>query len=127
MRYSRFHLLLFVVALTIQVMAPIVSNLAHAKAFMGSGVSSFICQSSDVQTTRSGNLPNHLSQDKQCLLCQTVCDATGFTLNNHRQILVSSSVWVVGIFYPRINNFPASSENALYQARAPPSHTPTLG
>ena len=127
MRHSRFHLLLFLVALTIQVMAPIASNLAHAKAFMGSGVSSFICQSSDVQATKSGNLPNHLSQNKQCLLCQTVCDATGFTLSNHRPILVSSSVWAEGVFYSRINNIPESRVDALYQARAPPSQTSNLG
>ena len=127
MRHSRFHVLLFLVALTIQVIAPIASNLAHAKAFMGSGVATVICQSTDGQATGSGNLPNHLPQDKQCLLCQTVCDATGFIFNSNRQILVSSSIWAEGVFYPRINNILESSVVALYQARAPPSHTPTLG
>lgn len=127
MRRSWFQVLLFLVALTIQVMAPMAGNLAHAKAFQESGVSTFLCQSTDGSSVQGKGTPNHLSGNRQCLLCQSVCDALGFTLSDDQTNLVSASSWVIGAFPSEIDASPASREVGLYQARAPPNLIQRLG
>lgn len=127
MRRSWLQVLLFLVALTIQVMAPMAGNLAHAKAFKESGVSTFLCQSSDGSSIQGKGIPNHISANKQCLLCQSVCDSLGFTLSVDPSRLVSASSWVIGAFPSNIAALPASQEVGLYRARAPPTLIQRLG
>lgn len=127
MRRSWLKALLFLVALTIQVLAPIAGNLAHAKGFSGSGISSVLCQSSDGSSGQGRGAPNHLTHSKQCLLCQSVCDSLGFTLTLDRSSLVSASSWVTGVFQEPKDFWAVSRAVGLYRARAPPTKIPHLG
>lgn len=127
MRRSWLQVLLFMVALTIQVIAPLAGSLAHAKGFSGSGISSVICLSSDETSEQGKGGPSHLTLSKHCLLCQTVCDSLGFSLTHDQSSLISAESWVAG-FFPEQKDFCAPSRAVgLYRARAPPILIPHLG
>lgn len=124
MRRSWLQVLLFMVALTIQVIAPMAGNLAHAKGFSGSSISSVLCQSSDGISGQGKGGPNHHTSNKQCLLCQSVSDSLGFTLTHDQSSLISVNSWVAGVF-PEPKEFWALFRAVgLYRARAPPTLNP---
>ena len=124
MRRSWLQVLLFLVALTLQVIAPMAGNLAHAKGFSGSSISSVLCQSSDGISGQVKEGPNHLTSNKQCLLCQSVCNSLGFTLTHDQSSLISVNSWVAGVFPGPKEFWALSRAVSLYRARAPPTLKP---
>jgi prenyltransferase beta subunit len=124
MRRSWFQVLLFLVAITIQVIAPMAGNLAHAKGFSESGISSVLCQSPDGSSGQGNGFPNHLTTNKQCLLCLSVCDSHGFTLTHDQSSLVSANSWIAGVFPEPKDFWVLSRAVGLYRARAPPTQNP---
>lgn len=127
MRRSRLQVLLFFVALTIQVLAPMAGNLAHAKAFRESGVSTILCEAADGSHHSGTGSQNHHTANNHCLLCQSFCDSIGFTLADGQLGLVAANAWVIGAFPAQLDTSPDSRETERYRARAPPTLIPRLG
>lgn len=127
MRRSRLQVLLFFVALTIQVLAPMAGNLAHAKAFRESGVSTILCEAADGSRHPGKASQNHHTANKHCLLCLSFCDSIGFTLVGGQSGLVATNAWVIGAFPAQLDTSPAYRETERYRARAPPTLFPRLG
>ena len=127
MRLSRISFLLFFVALALQVLAPIAGNLAQAKAFRESGVSTIICETADGSHRPGKGSQSHHIVNKHCLLCSNLADTIGFTLVDGQLGLVSSKAWVTSAFPAQLDTSPASRETQSYRARAPPTLMPRLG
>ena len=127
MRLFRVQFLLFLVALTLQVLAPMAGNLAHAKAFRESGVSTIICEAADGSRHSGKTSQNHHAANKHCLLCQSFCDSIGFTPVGGQAGLVATNAWVLGAIPAQLDTSPASQEIERYRARAPPTLFPRLG
>jgi len=127
MRRHWLQVLLFFVALTLQVLAPIAGNLAHAEAFKESGISTIICEAADGPHHPGNGSQNHQTANKHCLLCQSFCDSIGFTLADGQWGLVATNAWVIGSFPAQLDTSPASRETQRYRARAPPTLMPRLG
>ena len=120
MRHTRLQLLLFLLALTIQVLAPMAGNLAHAEAFKESGVSTILCEASDNTLNQGNGSQSHHSADKHCLFCQSFCDSLGFTLVSGQSGLIATNAWIIGVFPAQLDGSPASRGIESYRARAPP-------
>ena len=127
MRHTRLQVLLFFVALTIQVLAPMAGNLAHAKAFRQSSVSTILCEAADGSHHPGKASQDHHTANKHCLLCLSFCDSTGFTLVGGQSGLVAANAWVIGAFPAQLDTSPADRETERYRARAPPTLFPRLG
>jgi len=120
MRRSGLQILLFLLALTIQVVTPIAGKVAHARGFAGSSFISILCQSTDVSSRHGEGGPDLLNSGKQCLLCQSICDSLGFTLAFDQSSPVSASLWATGAFPHPQGILAVHRESGRYRARAPP-------
>ena len=118
---SRLKLLLFSMAIILQVMAPMAGNLAHANVFRQSGVSTIICETADGSHRPGKGSRSHHIVNKHCLLCSSLADSIGFTLVDGQLGLVSSKAWVISAFPAQLDTSPASRETQRYRARAPPT------
>lgn len=127
MRRSWLQVVLFFVAITLQVLAPMAGNLAHAKAFKESGVSTILCEASDASQHQDKGSQNHHTANKHCLLCQSICDSLGFTLVNGQSGLIAKNAWIIGAFPAQLDTSRATRKTERYQARAPPTLIPSLG
>jgi Protein of unknown function (DUF2946) len=127
MRRSWLQVVLFFVAITLQVLAPIAGNLAHAKVFKESGISSVLCEASGTSHHQDKGSQSRHAANKHCLLCQSICDSLGFTLEGGQSGLISTNAWIIGAFPAQLDTSPASRETARYQARAPPTLISRLG
>lgn len=127
MRRGWLQVLVFFVAITFQVLAPMASNLAHAKAFEESAISTILCEASDgFHQQDKDSQPRHHA-NKHCLLCQSFCDTLGFTPVDGHSGLIASNAWIIGAFPALAYISPASRETDRYQARAPPTLILRLG
>lgn len=127
MRHSGLQILVFLLALTIQIATPIAGQMAHARGFAGSGFISILCLSSDVSSRHGDGGSDLLNSGKQCLLCQSICDSLGFTLALDQSSPVSASLWATGAFsYPQ-GFLAVYRESGRYRARAPPFRRFSLG
>ena len=127
MRNTRLQVLLFLLALTIQVLAQMAGNLAHAKAFKESGVSTILCEASDNSHHQGNGSQSHHAANNHCLLCQNVCDSFGFTLAIEQSGLIATNAWIIGAFPAQLDTSPASRGTESYRARAPPILIDRLG
>jgi len=120
MRQSRVQILLFLVALAIQVLAPMVGNLAQANVFGEAGSATVLCQSVDGAATNKPEGNNHCSANRQCVLCQSIFGSFGFTLADSQPDLILTADWKIAAIQLASEASPTSNRSSDYRARAPP-------
>jgi hypothetical protein len=118
MRRTRLQILLFALALILQVLAPIAGNLAVAGTIDLGGVSFKLCQSDKSDSSKA---PLSHAQHQSCALCQVYCDGVSpvvsGALANHAQ----SAQWLPAHWRLLDRILPSTTLDYARQARAPPA------
>lgn len=118
MRRTRLQILLFALALTFQVLAPIAGSLAVAGTIDLGGVSFKLCQSDKSDSSKA---PLSHTQNQSCALCQVYCDGVSSVASGAIVIDAQSAQWLPAQGRPRDPVLPTTSLDYARQARAPPA------
>lgn len=118
MRRSRLHIFLFSLALALQVLAPVVGNLAVAGTLDLGGVSFSVCQSEKASPSKTP-LPHRHHQS--CTLCQVCFDGVSLVSVNSHAFVLKFTRWNIADWrvYDRV--LPTTTLDFSRQARAPPA------
>ncbi len=118
MRRTRLQILLFALALTFQVLAPIAGNLAVAGTIDLGGVSLKLCQSDKADSSK---VPLSHGQHQSCALCQIYCDGVSPVATDVIVIQTQSALWRVAYWRLLDRILPSTAFDYARQARAPPA------
>jgi len=118
MRRNRLHIFLFALALALQVLAPIVGNLAVAGTLELGGASFSICQS---QKTSPAKAPLSHGHHQSCALCQAYCDGVSPVAGASHAFVARPAQWNVANWRVFDRVLPTTTLDYSRRARAPPA------
>jgi hypothetical protein len=117
MRLKSIRVVLFVLAVAVQVIAPVLGGMAFAdERSRGEAVS--LCSAAAGDTSDAPSLPTH---HDRCALCQITCDGYAPVGLRAYPTAPAGSVWSAIVWASREFVLPTTSIDHLRRARAPPS------
>ena len=123
MRRNRFGVVVFALALAVQVLAPVVVKVAMARTFDDAGRTFSLClQAGDSPSDNSQRLPGHndLHRDA-CLLCQLCCDGIAPIDARSNYIGTAPVQWTAFAWTAADRALPTPHHDHSRQPRAPPA------
>jgi len=118
MRKRNFTVILFILAMAVQVMSPVMGGMAHAhESAQGETISS-LCRAT---TGEKGEAPASSVRHDICALCQVLCDGVAPVGARDYATGPAGTVWFVLAWGSHDFVLPATRVNHSRQARAPPS------
>jgi hypothetical protein len=117
MRRKSFSVLLFLLALAVQVIAPVVGGKAFAHEH-ASGGSVSICRTA---AGGAGDAPSSPTRHDGCAICQILCDGVAPVGARDYSIASAGAVWFAAAWASRDFVLPTTGIDHLRRARAPPS------
>lgn len=118
MRRKNFGVILFLVAMAVQVIAPVMGGMARANARSPGEAISSLCRAAGGDT---GEAPESPARHDSCALCEVLCDGVAPVGARDYAIVPAGNVWFALVWGSPEVVRPPTSIDQTHRARAPPS------